>query len=278
MFKRLSILFIIPLLSGCYDTELLFENQYKAVVEAYLYVDKEIKNINLSSMISFGDDSTGGEKITDAIILLGRDQVIWTLIHDNSAPGNYYLEETLLMVPGDTFTLAVERNDEVLTAKTIIPDDPPAVTMSATAISIPKVESMRDFRNITMPDPVELNWDNPEAKYYFLNIQNIESNPTPIMPDPPEHSPFARGGFAFQMVSRPTNDNFYSILPQTLTHYGTHRIIMTSVNDEYVNLYNSMNQDSRELNEPYTNIENGLGIFTAFNSDTLYLQVIPVYL
>lgn len=53
---------------------------------------------------------------------------------------------------------------------------------------------------------------------------------------------------------------------------------MTSVNDEYVNLYNSLNQDSRELNEPYTNIQNGLGIFTAFNSDTLYLQVIPIYL
>ncbi len=277
MFKRISILLIIPLLSGCYDTELVFENHYKAVVEAYLYVDKEINNINLSSMISFGDDSAGGEKITDATIHLDRDQSSWTLIHNDALPGTYFLEESLLMVPGDTFILTVEQNNEVLKARTVIPDDPPSVTMSVTSISIPKVESMRDFKTVTMPDPVELNWDNPAAKYYFLNIQNIEYDPTPIMPDPPLNSPFAGGGFAFQMVSRPTNDNFYSILPQSLTHYGTHRVIITSINEEYVNLYNSLNQDSRELNEPYSNIENGLGIFTAFNSDTLYLEVLPIY-
>ena len=79
------------------------------------------------------------------------------------------------------------------------------------------------------------------------------------------------------MITQPTNDNFYSIDIRQLTHYGTHRIVFTSVNDEYVNLYSSLNQDSRELNEPYSNIENGLGIFTAFNSDTLYFQVVPVY-
>jgi hypothetical protein len=40
---------------------------------------------------------------------------------------------------------------------------------------------------------------------------------------------------------------------------------------------NSLNQDSRELNEPYSHIRNGLGIFTAFNSDTVYFEVYPVY-
>jgi hypothetical protein len=44
-----------------------------------------------------------------------------------------------------------------------------------------------------------------------------------------------------------------------------------------VNLYSSLNQDSRELNEPYSNVTNGLGIFTAFNSDTLYIEVIATY-
>ncbi len=31
------------------------------------------------------------------------------------------------------------------------------------------------------------------------------------------------------------------------------------------------------MRERDSNIENGLGIFTAFNSDTLYLEVIPIY-
>jgi len=277
MTKRIRIFLLLPLLTGCYDTELVFEDQYRVVVEAYLYVDRDISKIYISSMISFGEDSTGGEKITDARVLLGRDNTNWTFTHDDSVPGTYYLDESPALVPGDTFRLTVELDDAILTAETVIPETPAAVTMSSGTIYIPKVETMMDFRSIEMPDPVELTWNNPDADYYFFNIQNIESYPLPIMPDPPVNSPFARGRFIFQMVTRPTNDNFYSISVRDLTHFGTHRIVVTRVNEEYVYLYNSQDQDTRELNEPYTNIENGLGIFTAFNSDTLYLEVVPVY-
>ncbi len=128
-----------------------------------------------------------------------------------------------------------------------------------------------------MPDPVELTWDNPEAKYYFLDIQNIEWHPIAIMPDPPANRPGLPAGISFQMITEPTNNNYALIDMRKLEYFGTHRIVFTSVNDEYVYLYNSLSQDSRELNEPFSNIENGLGIFTAFNSDTLYLEVVPVY-
>lgn len=277
MIKRFSILLLTSMLTSCYDTELVFEDQYKAVVEAYLYVDNEINKVKLTNMISFGSDTVGGEMITGAQIAMHHNVESWILIHNDSIPGTYYLEEELTMMAGDTFLLSVEVGEEILSAKTTIPDDPPPANMSAYRINIPKVESMMEFREMEMPDPLELTWDNPEAKYFFLNIQNIESYPISVMPDPPEDRPFAGGGFAFQMITRPTNDNFYTIDLRQLTHYGTHRIIFTSVNDEYVSLYNSLKQDSRELNEPYSNIENGLGIFTAFNSDTLYFEVVPVY-
>lgn len=277
MLKRYITLLIFPVLSGCYDTELVFEDQYRAVVEGYLHVDREVSSIKLTSMISFGSDSTSGEKITDAAIFLEKGEVSWSMIHDDSNPGTYDLEESPGFIPGDTFRLNVELDDGILTATTVIPGDPPALTISSGSIAIPRVESMMDFRNIEMPEPVELAWDNPEAEYYFLTVQNIESNPISIMPDPPEDRPFAGGGFAFQMITRPTNDSYHSIESRQLTHYGTHRIIFTSINEEYVNLYNSLDQDSRELNEPYSNVENGLGIFTAFNSDTFYLEVVPTY-
>ncbi|MCK4880838.1 MAG: DUF4249 family protein [Bacteroidales bacterium] len=276
--NKCFILFgLIPLLTGCFDSDMVFEDQYEPVVEAYLYVDKEVGNIQLSSMISFGTDSSGGEKITNALMVLEGESDSWILFHDEFSPGRYYMEERPEMVPGDTFRLRVELEEESLSAVTVIPDNPPAVSMSSHSISITKVDNMMDFRNVVMPDPVELTWNNPGAKYYFLNIQNIESYPIPIMPDPPENSRFATGGFLFQMITQPTNDSYYFIDIRQLEYFGTHRIIFTSVNDEYVYLYNSLNQDTRELNEPYTNIENGLGIFTAFNSDTLYLEVLPVY-
>jgi len=254
-----------------------FEDQYKPVVEAYLYVNKEVGNVHLSSMISFGADSLGGESITDARVVLEGEADSWVLFHDDSIPGRYYMEEQPAMVPGDTFHLTIELEEEILNAATVIPEAPPAVSMSSHSIWIPKVDDMREFMGVEMPDPVELTWDNPEAKYYFLHIQNIESYPISIMPDPPANRPAPPGRFVFQMITEPTNNNYYLIDLRQMEYFGTHRIIFTSVNEEYVYLYNSLNQDTRELNEPFSNVENGLGIFTAFNSDTLYLEVVPVY-
>lgn len=277
MKKYMILVGFVPLLSACFNSELEFEDQYEPVLEAYLYVGKEVDNVYLSSMISFGSDSSGGEMITDARIMLESESDSWALVHDDAIPGRYYLEDIPALIPGETFQLRVEMQEEILSAQTVIPADPPPVTMSASSIYIPKVDNIMDFRNVEMPDPVEITWDNPEARYCFLNIQNIESYPISIMPDPPADRPFPPGGFSFQMITEPTNNNFYSIDLRQLEYFGTHRIIFTSVNDEYVFLYNSLNQDARELNEPYSNVENGLGIFTAFNSDTFYLEVVPDY-
>lgn len=277
MKKYIILLGLVPFLKACYDSDLEFEDQYEPVVEAYMYVGKEIDDVYLSSMISFGEDSLGGEDITDADVLLEGQSGSWVLTHNDTVPGQYYLEETPALDPGERFRLQVEIDGETLSAQTVIPEDPPPVTMSSTSLYIPYVQDMTDFRNLEMPDPVELTWDNPEAKYYFLDIQNIESYPLSIMPDPPDDRPAPPGGFAFQMITEPTNNNFLAIEPRQLEYFGTHRIIFTAVNEEYVYLYNSLNQDTRELNEPYSNVENGLGIFTAFNSDTLYLEVVPNY-
>jgi Domain of unknown function (DUF4249) len=279
MSKPYYLLLFIPFLTGCFDSELEFEDQFEPVLEAYLYADKAFENVKLSTMISFGTDSSGGDMITDATISLENDLSSWTLVHNDSLPGYYDLEETPSFSPGDTLKLNVELDDEVLIAMTVVPGNPPAVSKSSGSIYIPKVNDPREFKTIEMPDPLELTWDNPEGKYYFLHIQNIESNPISIRPEVPDGMPAGRGpgGFAFEMVTEPTNGTFYAIEAMQLKYYGTHRIIMTSVNDEYVNLYSSLNQDSRELNEPYSNVTNGLGIFTAFNSDTLYIEVIATY-
>ncbi len=277
MKKWLALMIVFTLPGGCFNADLEFEDQYRAVVEAYIYPNQEVDDICLSTMISFGDDSTGGEMITDALVSLGLNGTSRALEPDTSRPGYYLMEEQPGFQAGDSVTLTAEFGDNLLTASTVIPQAPPPVEMSARAMFIPYVQSMEDFREVEMPDPVELTWDNPDAKYYFLQIQNIESNSLSIRPDPPEGMPGGGGGFAFRMVTRPTNESQYSVSPMELEYYGTHRIIFYSVNDEYVALYQSLNQDPRELNEPYSNIEGGLGIFTAFNSDTLYLEVIPVY-
>ena len=58
------------------------------------------------------------------------------------------------------------------------------------------------------------------------------------------------------------------------SQYGRHKVTIYKVNEEYALLYETSEQDSRDLNEPYTNINNGLGIFSGFASQEFYFSVI----
>ena len=80
-----------------------------------------------------------------------------------------------------------------------------------------------------------------------------------------------RGRF---FVSEPSNENSYEISYTSVSHYGRYSIRVYRVNQEYADLYTSRQQDSRDLNEPLTNIINGLGIFSAFNSREMFINVI----
>jgi hypothetical protein len=277
MEKKLLILMIPIVLGGCFSTDIEFEDQYLIVVEGYIYSGANLAGINLTSMISFGNDSTPGEGIEDAAVTLWNNTGEWLLQHNPDSSGNYIPGEVIPVQPGDTFHLLIETGDLVLESSTVVPAMPPAINLSADSLYIPKVDDPREMGEIGFPDPIELTWENPDGKYYYFRIDNIEDDPVTIMPDPPDDMPFRRGGFAFQMFTRPVNDEVYMITPGELTHFGTHRLIVYSVNQEYVNLYETQEQDTRKLNEPFSNIDNGLGIFTSFSSDTMYFEVIPVY-
>ncbi len=48
---------------------------------------------------------------------------------------------------------------------------------------------------------------------------------------------------------------------------------MYRINAEYAQLYGNRTQDSRDLNEPPSNIRNGLGVFSAFNISSVFFEV-----
>ena len=79
----------------------------------------------------------------------------------------------------------------------------------------------------------------------------------------------------FRLISRPTNSDSYIIAPfMLIRQFVTHRVKVFCVNKEYTDLYQSMEQDSRNLNEPLANIQNSLGIFTAFSCDSIFFEVV----
>jgi hypothetical protein len=70
------------------------------------------------------------------------------------------------------------------------------------------------------------------------------------------------------------NRDSYSINHRIIIHYGRHQVKLYRINQEYADLYMSRQQDSRDLNEPLTNIQNGLGVFSAFNSEIVYFDAV----
>ncbi|MBT4735757.1 MAG: hypothetical protein HOO16_01010, partial [Candidatus Marinimicrobia bacterium] len=78
-----------------------------------------------------------------------------------------------------------------------------------------------------------------------------------------------------RFISEPFIDTSYAMLASTITHFGRHDIVLFHVQTNYVLLYQSSGQNSRDLNEPYNNINGGLGMFTAFNSDTVSIVLLP---
>ena len=116
-------------------------------------------------------------------------------------------------------------------------------------------------------EPVDLSWSNPDNQFYYVLVENIEDNPESVF----VNLPFERN---FSFITEPTSADAYLLETRTLDQYGTYRVVLYRVNQEYVDLYEQSGQDSRDLNEPLTNVENGLGVFTAFNSDTVYFEVV----
>ena len=69
----------------------------------------------------------------------------------------------------------------------------------------------------------------------------------------------------FRRVIEPTKDDFHFINMMDLRDLGRHVVWVYRVNEEYAQLYENRTQDSRDLNEPPSNIVGGLGVFSAFD-------------
>ena len=105
--------------------------------------------------------------------------------------------------------------------------------------------------------------------HYVAIESQATGEPEYILPE------FIRDRFTgFRLVTRPTDANFFDINVRALEVFGPHRAVVYRVNQEYADLYENREQDSRDLNEPPTNVEGGLGVFSAFSSQGVAFDVV----
>ena len=265
---RLLLVFPLTYLSfGCEDSITTAVNKNLVVVQGFLYADEQVKDISLSEVLPLGSLDTIATPILDAEVILSNNNNKYLLIADETRPGFYlYPDSDLEIKSGDELSLEVNYNEQNITAKTTVPPKPQNVMLESDTLLLPSLTiGIREIPDLDFYSTT-LIWDNFDESYYYVVIENIEENPEPI------ETPI--GKLPPKFISAPSISNEYKVSFRTVTHYGEHLMILYRVNQEYADLYESRDQDSRNLNEPLTNIENGLGVFSAFASDSVYFNAV----
>jgi hypothetical protein len=271
--KTLLLMILSPLaflFFSCNSDTSMSPGNELVVVRGYIYANEPVWDIQITHTLQLGSADSTAPPINDAQVTLVKNNVNYALTPSEGDSGYYhYPGNDLVIETGDQIQLNVAYQNKSISSKTVVPSPPSGIALDKTEIYVPNFSGGFP-RDTTAFDPgagfdrgnfeLTVTWDpDPNALFYVV-VQNIEENPVAI------ETGFRGPGGNRRMVFPPTNRNEYQINTMSLTHYGKHIVRVYRVNQEYADLYGSRQQDSRELNEPLTNIEGGLGIFSAFNS------------
>jgi hypothetical protein len=257
----LSVLLVVILTECEKSGSGSFKNQ--AVVEAYIVPSHKI-TVKISKKIPYNSEA-------DTSVIDLNHLSVRILLNDStyslaSLGSGVYSDTSGTIKPesGNTIRLWLMYNNTVVSSLTVIPSKPAGITQSVTSISMEQIDP--DNTTFTRPpDPVEINFSNAAEDYYMLTVECIDPNKTPIYKDSvPENAIYS---------SRPTSQSTIDIQPMMLKYFGKNRIVLYHINKEYTTFLNTQVNTTQNYQDPPTNIENGLGIFTGFNTDTLFLQV-----
>jgi len=260
--QRCLLAACLALLACETESPVLLETEMM-VVRAYLYSGEPVRDIQITATYAITSEDTIGQPINDATVTLEKAGRVYALARTPGDSGFYhYPGNDLNVEAGDRFKISVNRNGETATGETEIPAAPNNVQLSAEEFVVSITTTPFDTSSLTV------RWDNADESFYFVTVENIE----PVRTRIDESGGFSpRGGIAFR--SRPMRESSYAIRRFDLTYLGRHRVRVYKVNPEYANLYAFGQQDSRNLNEPLTNIKNGLGVFAGFSSVEVFFTV-----
>jgi hypothetical protein len=247
------------------------ENQNNLVVEGFLYAGEPVNNIRLTKTVGLDSQDTLAPPVNDAQVYLAKEGKTYHLTQDTTRSGYYiYNGSDLSIESGDYLFLEINYNGKKVTSSTIVPPKPEDVTISDSTLIL-STDTGFPSGGFGQQDTnsIYVRWSNPDSSLYYVVIENLEASPEEI-----STGNFPGGMDLIRRVTfAPTATSEFVIGRRNLTYYGSHMAIVYKVNQEYADLYESRNQDSRNLNEPLTNIVNGLGVFSAFASDTVYFTV-----
>lgn len=273
MMKSIStmiVLLSILLLSSCEETSITSLNTETPVVSSYLYAGQPLDSLRVTLSNSYAREDTQLVTLDDLDITIWDGENKFEL---TSFGAGYYRQSDLMIETEKSYVLEFDWKGATISATTFVPGKKEA-QLSTSLIEMEKITNTGGFPGggFTQIDPIEVSWDNPEGDYFYVLIENLETNPEYVNDFLAELE--ENLGQQFRRITEPSITDFHSINSRReITQYGTHRVIVFRVSPEYAALYQTSGTSSQSLSEPPSNIDNGLGIFTGVSSDTLYFEV-----
>lgn len=259
----------ILLMAACTSDSPVEIEHDMVVIRGYIYANEPLDDFQVTSTLPISSTDTLAPPINDAEVWLVKDGVRYDLASSDGDSGYYHYDgNNLNAEEEDIFEIFVNHFGRTATGQTQVPSPPQNGSISSATLYMPEFGfgmTMDTTRN-----QIRVNWDAEPSALYFVVLENMEDDPDPVE--------MFGGGFKGRpqlFTSAPFSAGTYVIRFLEITHLGQHRIKVYRVNQEYADLYTSRQQDTRDLNEPLTNIENGLGIFSAFSSIEFYFNVVP---
>ena len=249
------------------------ENQF--VVEAFLFAGEPIDDIRIKSTFPLSQEEDTSAPINDAEVALLKNGQRYPLVASGDEGLYHYPNNDLEVATGDLFQLEVMHSGITAIAETVVPTPTVGLSISQDSIKVPQLPFSEGREAIVMKigeflreSSIEATWDNPSSDLYFLVVESVNDTLDPIFP-----GQVLEALEQFRFVSEPTDENSITFLGGTLVSFGTYAVKVYHVNQEYAALYENRAQDSRDLNEPPSNVQNALGVFSAFNSQEAFFEV-----
>jgi hypothetical protein len=261
------ILFLIPILclSSCEKSGIAhFSNM--PVVEAYLSPGEKIQ-VKVTAKTPYDLNAETSSININAleihVTFHGSDYILIPLGEGMYADTGGYIP----IMADSTYTLSFNFDGTMITSSTVIPIKPENVTQSATTIKMSQFDPDNPTW-ATFPDPVVITFSNYDQSYYLATVECLDTTLVPVYKDSiPANDMFS---------SIPVSGTEINIEPMRIRYFGMNRIILYHINPEYTAFFMQQASTSQNYQDPPTNIDNGLGIFTGINADTLFLNVVQV--
>lgn len=250
------------------------ENQF--VVEAFLYKGEPVEDIRIKTTFPLTDVEDTSMPINDAVVTLKRSGESYSLLSSGNEGYYHYPLDDLTVNTGDEFLLEVIYNGITATAETKVPTPTEGLSLSVDSLKVPQLPFSEGreaiemaIRNFLLNSTIEATWNNPNEDLYFMVVESVSDTLDPIFP-----GQVIEALKDFRFVSAPTNESALTFLGGALESFGIYSVKIYHINREYAALYENQEQDSRDLNEPPSNVQNALGIFSAFNSQEVFFEVV----